>query len=123
MKLHDVGAKAKEVYGESKLTEPAEDNGVMYPELHLSGALAENMGAANLKDGDRIRMMVDMEVKRLTKTEEGGETSYTMTLCIKKASDPEKSEGDDDESEEEDDDTDDAPSPAMSYIESRAAKG
>lgn len=86
----DMGVKRKELHP----TEPATpgsskdyENEKSYPELMLSGAHAEMMGAADLKEGDVVNQPVRWRVKRHTVTTEGGKTDYRMTLCLEKAGD------------------------------------
>lgn len=80
-----LGMKRKEMYPASTAkTEKSYDDEVVYPEISVSGKLAEKMGAADLKEGDVVEVPVVLKVKRHSKTEEGGDTEYSMTLCVEK---------------------------------------
>lgn len=126
-KLIDLGMKRKELNpGESACAEPASckdwENQKVYPELCARGKQAEMLGAEDLEEGDVVRQEVVWKVSRRRKVEENGKTDYTLDLQMLKASDliPEgKAESDDDEPEME---SDDSESPAMAYIQGRAAK-
>jgi hypothetical protein len=124
MKLRPMGVTRKEAYGspEGKIatSEKNYDKEKVYPEIQVDGKLAEKMGAVDLEDGDRFRQTVEFEVKRHSKTETNGKTSYSMTLCITKGSEHEAV--DESDEDEEADDSDDSgekeeASPAINYIE------
>lgn len=125
-KMVSMGIKRKDLYPqESPSTKPDKDyeNERVRPELDLSGAHAEMMGAEDLKEGDRIRQTIEWVVKRHTATTENGKTRYSMCLALDKASDCEECESPESEKKGGDDDDDGgraAPSPAMAYIQGRA---
>lgn len=125
-KMVDMGIKRKDMYPrESPSPKPEKDydNEKVHPELELSGPHAEMMGAEDLKEGDVVEQRVRWRVKRHSATTESGKTRYAMTLSLDRASDceecetPAKKEGGaiDDGSGADD-------SPAMAYIQGRAAK-
>ncbi len=119
-KLVDMGISRKEMHSDEK-TSPISDKDYgkekVYPELSLSGPAAEMMGAEDLKEGDLIEQTVQWRVKRHSKTTENGETNYSMTLCLEKASDCKECADSGDAAGEDDADE---PSDAMRYIEGRA---
>lgn len=120
-KLVDMGISRKEMNGTaspSAVSDKDYSKETVYPELSLSGPAAEMMGAEDLKDGDLIEQIVQWRVKRHSKTTENGETNYSMTLCLEKASDcKECGEAADPKAK---DDGDGESSDAMRYIEGRA---
>ncbi len=84
----------------------------------LDGQHAVRMGAPDLKEGDRIRQMVEWEVKRHSKTTESGKTNYSMVLCLNRVGDMEEC---DSEKESEDESNDEGGvNPALAFIEERA---
>ncbi len=82
----DLGIKNKEMYATSK-PEKDYDNEVTYPEVSVSGKLAEKMGAPDLAEGDVVEVPVILRVTRHSKTTTNGKTDYSMTLCIVKMGD------------------------------------
>lgn len=119
-KLIDLGMKRKEIHGgpttPSPKSEKDYENEKIYPELDVSGAHAEMLGAEDLKEGDVIEQTVRWRVKRHSATTENGKTDYRMTLCMEKASDCvecEKEKGDDDE---DGDSREKRPSAALEYL-------
>lgn len=125
-KMIDMGMKRKETM--TSVTAPASsskdyDNEKVYPELTLSGPQAEMMGAEDLKEGDLVEQTMQWRVKRHSKTEEGGKTDYSMTLCLEKASDCKECDGDTEDAGDAADASEEAdsePSPAMAYIQGKA---
>lgn len=63
------------------------DNEVVYPEVHVDGKLAEKMGAAELKAGDKVKTCVVLRVKDMTKTDNNGKVRYSMTFCLEQMDD------------------------------------
>jgi hypothetical protein len=121
-KLTPMGIKRKELHSAEMAASPKSekdyDNEEVRPELHVSGEHARMLGAAGLKKGDRVRQVVEWEVKDHVKRDENGKpTDYSMTLCMDKASDCEAC-GEEEESEE----GDEKPSAGLAYITGRAAK-
>lgn len=120
----DMGMKRKEIHGPAETQPKAEkdyENEKVYPELHVEGALAEMMGAEDLKKGDVVEQTVRWRVKELSKHEVDGKPArFTMTLCLEKATDCKDcaDEGDG----EDDDDAEEKPSgsAAMDYIRGQA---
>lgn len=124
-KMIDMGMKRKETMPsptESPSSPKAYDNEKVYPELTLSGPQAEMMGAEDLKEGDLVEQTVQWRVKRHSKTEEGGKTDYSMTLCLEKASDCKECDDTEDAGDAADasEEQDSEPSPAMAYIQGKA---
>lgn len=121
-KMIDMGIKRKDMMpGElATKSEKEYDNETTYPELNLSGPQAELMGAEEMKEGDVVKQMVQWRVKRHSKTEEGGKTDYSMTLCLEKASDCVECDAADGKKGKGDEADDDGDSPAMSYIQGQA---
>jgi hypothetical protein len=126
MKLKALGATRKQIHGTPEVAKESDyENEKVYPELDLSGLLAEQMGAAELKQGQKITMAVQFEVKRHVTTVADKKKSYSMTLCAVKAAPMEAPESDDEEDEEEESAEDDgkSESPALNYIHRMAAGG
>lgn len=99
----NLGIKRKEMYG-GDVAKPSKDydSEIVYPEVSVSGKLAEKMGAADLTEGESVEVPVVLKIKRHAKTTEGGKTEYSMTLCIVKMGDMEVVEKDvDDDFENE----------------------
>lgn len=121
----DMGMKRKDMYPSETASSPKSEKDYekekVYPEMHLEGPLAEMMGAEDLKAGDVVEQTVRWRVKSLTKTERDGKASYSMTLCLEKASDCKECEGGSDDSDEDDGkDGESSGSAAMDYIRGQA---
>jgi hypothetical protein len=122
----DLGVKRKELHSAEISTSPKSEkdyaNEKEYPELSLSGAHAEMMGAEDLKEGDVVEQKVRWRVKKHVKTTEGGKARYEMRLCMEKASDCEECAPDKKKSSAEDDGDGADDSPAMAFIQGKAAR-
>ena len=99
-----LGLKRKELHGNEPCSPCCDDkdweNEIVYPEIHVSGKLAEMMGAEELGAGDAVTVQVLLRVKSHSKNEENGKVSYAMTLCIEEmAEDLEVAEEDADEAD------------------------
>lgn len=90
-----LGIKNKDMYPKSEEPKRDYENEVMYPEIMVSGKMAEKMGAADLNEGDCVKTCVVLCVKRHTKTTTDGKTEYSMTLCVKEMDDLEPADSDD----------------------------
>ncbi len=123
-KLVRMGIKQKELHPK-EATEPmdgkAYDKQEVRPTMHLDGAHAEMMGAADLKKGDRVQQTCEWVVTEHMKREENGKPAqYSMTLELDKGSDLKECDGDGADAEDAADDSQDGePSPAMAYIQAQ----
>jgi len=122
MKLQPMGATRKEIHGTPEVaSEKDYDKEIVYPEIELSGKLAELMGAADLNAGDTFTQSVQWRVKRHVKTDEDGKEKFSMTLCLEQASKPEptdeKENSDDEEAEGEDEEN-----TPLSFVEKMALR-
>lgn len=95
----DLGIKQKDLFKSEAKVEKDYDNQMVYPEISVSGKLAERMGAADLDDGDVVQVPVVLKVKRLSKTTTDGKTDYSLTLCVLKMGDMEEAPDQDDDDE------------------------
>lgn len=82
-----LGVKAKEAYGMAVSEKGGGENDKVYPEIHVSGKMAEIMGAPDLKAGDAVKVGVVMRVKKHSKTVENRKTNYSMDLCLEEMDD------------------------------------
>ena len=90
-------------------TEKDWENEVVEPEVYVEGAVAEAMGAEELKAGETFTAPFEVSVKEHTKIDENGKVSYKMRLCLKAMGDIESTddgETDDEEDESGGDDSD-----------------
>lgn len=91
-KMISLGVAHDELYG-SRCCSPCEpgcedDDKLVYPEVHVSGPLADRMGAGELRAGEEFVVPVLFRVRSVSKSErdeEGQEPEIetTMTLCLK----------------------------------------
>lgn len=126
-KMVKMGIKRKDMHGGDMVASPKEyDKETVRPELHLDGPHAEMMGAEDLKVGDRVRQTVEWEVKSVGSTTKDGKTSHSLTLCLDKGGDMEDCgdvADDEDAADKGADEGDESGnSPAMAYIQGKAAK-
>lgn len=99
----NLGIRNKDMYPSSEIEKKDYEKEIRYPELHVSGKLAEKMGAADLKQGDVVEVPIVIRIKSHSKNVSDGKTDYSMTICVEKMGDMvevEKDVDDDLENEE-----------------------
>jgi len=122
-KLVKLGIKRKEMFPtspspvEGGKSEKDYDNEVVYPELDVSGPLAEQLGAEDLSLDEEFTQTVKWRVKRQRVSKENGKKDFGLTLCMIAASNIDEAPT----KAKKDDDDDSGDSPAMEYITGRAA--